>query len=1214
MRNTLLALLLSLTSIPIFAQDCEINDLIVEAHPCINGTFLVDIDFNVVNPEGDMFGVVGNATDYGFFPYDTLPLTLGPLEGDGDTEWEFIVFDAEEPNCQATFVLGIVTCCEIHDVVVDPQECQNTETFSAIVNFNYTNTGGLGFDAFDADENPLGFFLYEDLPVTIDGIPSSGTGDDVIILCDNDNLDCCTVVEFEGPDCDPTDCEIYDVVADATACASGEFFVFINFEFENVGATFTIQGNGNNYGTFSYDSLPVQIGPFDGDGESVYEFVVIDSQTDGCSDFTVLEALDCPASCGFNDVVIEPFECVNDTSYNLDLDFIPISVGDAGFSVYAAGMLLGEYAYDDLPVVVENFPASGDFFDELTICDNADTACCQTHEFQALLCGECVIYEMVAEPSECDSNAQFFITIDFEYQNVGASGFQIGGNGNIYGTFEYADLPITLGPFDGDDMTFWEFVVFDLDNPLCIQGVEVGVINCINPCEIGELIVDALECTGDGTYNLFLDFDYANTDSVGFDVWAGDDFIGFYSYDDLPLTIEDFPASGGDLDEITVCDNDNPDCCSTASFLSPGCFEICDIWDIIVAPIECTTDSTFSALVTFLYEHLDNEFVDIWSGDKYLGFYSVDSLPVLVDGFPSSFGDVEITICENDNEMCCESREFDGLQCDTTCTITELVVDTDECLDDGTYNILVDFEADGLTSVNVNVTIDGEAFGVYPAADAPFVVDGIPGNGGVSVIVVCDNDNPDCCAATEYEAPTCEVDSCEIWDLVLDGTMCNDDGTFNTWLNFNYTGLISSFVRVYNNDTEIGIYPLDSLPLYLEGLPGDGENAVISVCDNDNTECCGAIEYEAPLCDVECEIFDVILDGVQCQDDGTYSMFIVFETQGLQNEFVDVWLNGEFLGFFPADSAIFVEGIEGDGGEAELEICENDNDDCCVTFIFDQPLCEGCGINELAVDPAECTSDSTFGAWVEFGSVGIDSNVVIYADGEYLGSFPPISPLFVTGFPSGDGNILVEVCGDDSTRTVPCCAEVEIEQLNCSETGCPIGAVSATVSDCDSNGTFTVTLDVEIEGSPGGGFIVAGNGMTYGSFGYDDLPITIGPLEGDNETDWEFIVIDLGDPTCSNFTELGVIDCETSGLFGPSTQVSQLQVLYRDGHPFFEVPASDLRMSIMSATGAALVVNERVNEQEMIYLDEFVQHPGVVIVQLINDKEVYVAKAVTPSP
>jgi hypothetical protein len=1212
MRQLLFATLLSLIASSVTAQDCVINELIAEAHPCINGTFLVDIDFFTTNPDTNEFGIVGNATDYGFFFYGDLPVTIGPLAGDGNTEWEFIVYDKDDPECQATIVLGIITCCEIFDVVVDPQDCENSETFSAIVNFNFTNTGDVGFDVFDGEENFLGFFSYDDLPVTVTGIPSGGIGQDVIVICDNDDSNCCTTVDIEGPDCDPTNCEIYNVDVVAGDCANGEFFVTLGFSFENVGPQFSVLGNGNDYGDFSYDSLPITIGPLLGDSVTIYEFVVIDSQTDGCEDFAVLLAPDCPESCGFNDVVVDPIECQGDSNYSVLIDFIPISVGDQGFTVEASGEELGEFQYSDLPVTIQNFPASGDFFDALTLCDVADTSCCETYEFQALLCGDCIIYNLVVETTECDSSDQFQVVLTFEYQNVGNSGFQIGGNGNNYGDFDYEDLPITLGPFDGNNVTFYEFVVFDNENGLCIEGTELGLVNCINPCEIGELNVDPLECTGDGTYNLFLDFDYANTDTLGFDVWAGDDFIGFFSYSDLPLTIDDFPASGNDFDQITVCDNDNAECCSSADFLSLDCFEVCEIWDIVVDPIECTSDSTFSAIVTFFYENLDNEFVDIWSGDIFLGFYAVDSLPVLVDGFPSSFGNIPITICENDNELCCAEWEFQALQCDSSCAIFDIVVDLDDCNDDGTFDMLVNFSTEGLTSVNVNISNNGELIGVFPADDVPILLEGIPGTGGVSVLTICDNDNDECCGDIEYEVPSCEIDSCNIIDIVLDDIACNDDGTFSMQVYFEADGLSSSFVSITNNDIDLGVFPVDSVPLFLEGLPGTGENALLTICDNDNDECCASIEYETPECNVSCEIFDIILDGIECEGDGTFSMYILFESQGLQNDFVDISFNGDFIGFFPVDSVpIFVDGLPGTGNEAQLTICENDNDDCCTDFFFVTPDCEGCSISELVVDPAECTSDTTFGAWISFDHTGIDSNTVdIYSDGQFIGTFPTVTPLFVGNLPAGDENIVVEVCGNDTTMSPACCATAEVEALNCIELGCPIVDVVVTTSECDSSGQFFVTLDVNLEGEAGGGFIVAGNGTTYGSFGYNDLPITLGPLDGDGETEWEFIVIDLGEPSCSAFTELGVISCDPSGLFGPRTKVLELEIRYREGHPFFFVPESDLTMYIWDTQGRLHASSSDISVDEVIELEYYTEQGGVLIVQLRGENRVYIAKAV----
>jgi hypothetical protein len=92
-----LIFLLSWTIMP--AQgSCDITNLTVVASSCIDGMFEVEIDFDIVNPEGNIFGVVGNVTNYGFFMYDSLPITLGQLVGDGTIDYEFIVYDLGERN------------------------------------------------------------------------------------------------------------------------------------------------------------------------------------------------------------------------------------------------------------------------------------------------------------------------------------------------------------------------------------------------------------------------------------------------------------------------------------------------------------------------------------------------------------------------------------------------------------------------------------------------------------------------------------------------------------------------------------------------------------------------------------------------------------------------------------------------------------------------------------------------------------------------------------------------------------------------------------------------------------------------------------------------------------------------------------------------------------------------------------------------------------
>ena len=1209
-------LLISALFTSIQAQgDCDIFDLVTEAHPCENGTFLVDVDFEVENPQGDTFGILGNATNYGIFLYEDLPVTIGPLTADDETEWIFIVYDFEEPDCNEVDTLGIVTCCGFDDIVIDPLECLNQEVFSATLDLTPENTGNLGFDVFTQNGNSLGFFLYNDLPVTVNGIPSNGNDPVTITICDNDNETCCTEVTFEGLDCDPSDCEIWDVIATAGECEDGDFEVTIAFNFENVSDQFTVMGNGNNYGTFSYNDVPVTIGPLDGDGETVYEFVVKDIAIDGCMDFAVIEPILCPEPCGFHDIVVDPGVCLGDDAYSLYVDFIPVSTGDDGFVLYSADQELGTFSYEDLPVELDSFPSSGDFFDTLVICDVANPDCCDTLQFQALQCSNCIIYDVVAEALPCDSNMQFMVVLDFEYQNVSDEGFQVGGNGNTYGEWDYTDLPITLGPFDGDDETEYEFVVIDLGGGLCLAGTELGTVNCIDPCMIWDLTADPFDCTGDGTYDLLIDFNYANGDSMEFEVRAGDVFVGAFGYDELPVIIIDFPSSGNPNDVVTVCDLTDFDCCATLEFDSPGCFPECDIRDLVVDPLECTSDSTFSLIVDFIHEDLPTDSVDLSTNGVFLGRYSVNDLPFTVTNFPAQNGVAPLVVCASEEEACCEDIEFEALICDSTCAIFDIVVDDIECYgDDGFFSMWIDFEFVGVDNDFFEVWSDTTYLGLYEFDDLPVQVDGIPGTGEMQQLLICQNDNDDCCQDLWYEAPDCDFGECDLYDVVVDGIACSGDETYSMWVNFEYENPGNSFFEMWSGDDYLGFYALDSLPVFVDDIPANGGNEVLLICINDNDDCCVEYEYEEPECIEECMIWDVSIGGLECAaGEETFSMFLNFNYQGVENDFFEVWNNEEYLGLYSLDSLpVALDGIPGTGETALLEICINDQPDCCTELEYLAPFCASCSIFDLTVEPVMCTSDSTFSAWIDFEHEGLDSNGVdIYAGDNYLGFFPLVTPVLVPNLPAGEGGLLVSVCSADTFPEALCCASVEIEALECMEPPCPIGTVTAEATECDSNGMFEVILNIELlTGDADGGFLVAGNGNTYGSFDYSDLPITIGPLEGDSMTAWEFIAIDLANTECSNFVELGIIDCGSSGLFGPSAGFQPLEIRYGPGGPFMLVPEEAETATLWTISGQPVAQMRALEPGSLQSLANVLAIPGMYIVTIDARSTRHVGKVV----
>ena len=102
----------------------------------------------------------------------------------------------------------------------------------------------------------------------------------------------------------------------------------------------------------------------------------------------------------------------------------------------------------------------------------------------------------VIEVSECDGNL-FFVVINFEYANT-SDEFKVVGNGNNYGTYAYADLPITIDGLEADCDLQFEFGVQDLEFNDCGSAIGIGEVCCDDEeCDLFDLDFDVSECDGD---------------------------------------------------------------------------------------------------------------------------------------------------------------------------------------------------------------------------------------------------------------------------------------------------------------------------------------------------------------------------------------------------------------------------------------------------------------------------------------------------------------------------------------------------------------------------------------------------------------------------------------------------------------------------------------------------------------------------------------------
>ena len=147
-----------------------------------------------------------------------------------------------------------------------------------------------------------------------------------------------------------------------------------------------------------------------------------------------------------------------------------------------------------------------------------------------------------------------------------------------------------------------EVKVIDFENECYDTYTFDYAVCCENTglCEIGGIEVYDIECNNDGTYNLTVDFEYANNTNDFFDLWSGNTFVGYYAYEDLPIRIQGFPLRDAMYQLIKICDNDNPNCCAVTEFRGPDCdgsdYE-CLITDLEVLEAACTSTGDLVLLI-----------------------------------------------------------------------------------------------------------------------------------------------------------------------------------------------------------------------------------------------------------------------------------------------------------------------------------------------------------------------------------------------------------------------------------------------------------------------------------------------------------------------------------------------------------------------------------------------------------------------------------------
>lgn len=841
----------------LFAQNpCKIQNLRIEQTACNDeGIFYVYLVFERQNTSGS-FLVLGNGKNYGTFPYQNAPVKIGPLKADCTTDYEFVVKDAEFPDCQAFAEMGKKCCstnCHIyvdsifsicHDatldmeiavsrpsqnsgnfklkingepkgtfpvgsiarvvgIAIDPLEpvmeiiaclvdsetccdtfqyvnpcfcsitgfktqvldCnQEDSTFSVKINFIGTEVG----DSFviGGNNTTYGIFAYNQLPVTISGLPFSDTEFYEFLVIDRNSAVCFGAYELGIVDSCRFNCHIHTPTVEVLPCnEDGKFFARLQFTEENTGhGGFRVRGNGHIYGEFDYGRHYYDIGPLEADCATLYEFVVRDIETESCQNVVHLEEpVCCQEDCFIREVSVTE-NCLDDILISYVINFEHNQDSTKIFGLWANGVKVGNYYFGDLPVTVQNITFDGPTVNFLIV--NLSNDNCRKEFTREFVCatgnGEgCKIQVTGKERGECNEEGKFYVFFSIRTENHGNHGFKVTSpQANYVAEFQYGHSSYKIGPFEGDCETKYSFIIQDIAKPDCKADFGLETPVCCDgheACYIREVVITQI-CSGTMLQGYKVNFVH-NRDSLQlFRLLVNNVLIGNYTYGQLPLAIFNNSLNNQTV-TFKIVDFNNENCRAEQSFsfnCNSGGGNECKLEVLDWERSSCVDENYF--YITFRLKAVN-------TGDA--GFFISDQDGLYAASFEYGKESYKIGPFEGDcmttykfiiedlvKGNCVTHFELPGpVCCSEACSFDSIRIEKAECIN-GLVAVTLNFDHVNTTG-SFTLKLNGVVRGTYNYQDLPIVIRQLE-PGATFKIFIQDNEK-DCIEDFTFETPSCSV-------------------------------------------------------------------------------------------------------------------------------------------------------------------------------------------------------------------------------------------------------------------------------------------------------------------------------------------------------------------------------------------------------------------------------------------------------------------------
>ena len=369
-------------------------------------------------------------------------------------------------------------------------------------------------------------------------------------------------------------------------------------------------------------------------------------------------------------------------------------------------------------------------------------------------------------------------------------------------------------------------------------------------------------------------------------------------------------------------------------------------------------------------------------------------------------------------------------------------------------------------------------------------------------------------------SPDCVID-----DLVVDAKDCNGDGNFFVVLDFFHAHTSDSFY-VFGNGRAEGPFAYSQLPIQLGPYPGDCRTEYEFVVIDQKDPLCKAAYDLGKICCDPCEIKELNVDIVKCNGDSCITIVIDFAHSGTGGIGFDVFDRNGFIGFYRYSSLpLTIDCFPISGHDYEyIKVCDNDNPHCCAEAEVKAIDCgEDCEIRDLVVKPLDCTDKDSFIMSIDFiHEHECDDEFYVFVNGHLSGPYKyDLLPLHTGPYKGGCDTRFEVIVADSSCFE---CSDTTILEEPCCKDGCDLFDLELHVLDCDTNDQFAIIIDFEGVNTSDS-FYIKGNGRSVGPLPYNGLPYTLGPLDGDCDTEYEIVIVDAEDEHCRLEKEIGKVCC-----------------------------------------------------------------------------------------